>query len=522
MARYFVPVTTLVIVALLNMACATVDQLLLRPSLNHQPTLSRSLLNKAISYRGDDSRFRKVIDKLIDGQPVKYAVVGSSVATGRGSSFMDGAWVHLIHKWLELTYSPCADLRPGANFQMTDPGYIASHHMCPQSTITYIDLAVYASSPLYGEKCMASKIPQDVDLVLVEFGINDFYYTQEMMEICKDPAYQMSTTERRALERLYRKVLNLPSKPALLLFEPYSWNRLSNNNQHFGPLPEDFHVIFAQYYGNIQVISARNALYQKIKEIGAASLPLMNWFEVDTIHPKDEGHKMYADLVIHLFQTYTREQIMARREAMNPLGKVMPQVVDAGPLGGFEPPLQEPLIPHNYEHAGGFCAMGDEFKPKVVTSMGWDFVDEGFPLPNGLPHHKYGYVSKVPGSKLTMMIDTSLGGFANLAEGVQVLVAHLKSYEHMGKARISCVAGCTCLPATMDGHTMNHASVTSFASITVSPSPQCMLEVENLFESSSGEFKFKVIGVAVHDKAIDKSQFFFGGDHDDYADNKAG
>ena len=38
--------------------------------------------------------------------------------------------------------------------------------------------------------------------------------------------HQVATTERRALERLYRKVLNAPSKPALILFEPYSWARV--------------------------------------------------------------------------------------------------------------------------------------------------------------------------------------------------------------------------------------------------------------------------------------------------------
>ena len=287
-------------------------------------------------------------------------------------------------------------------------------------------------------------------------------------------------------------------------------------DQHFTLLPEDFHVIFAQYYGNIQVVSARNALYHKIKEIGAASLTLLNWYEVDLIHPKDEGHKMYADLLINFFQHFTREQIIRRREALS-----TSKVLDLLYLPEVEAPLPEPLVPHNYETSGGFCAMAEDFKKHVLGGAGWDWVDEGTPFPNGLQHHKWGYVSRVPGSKMTVMIDTSLGGYASVSEGVQVLVAHLKSYEHMGKAKVACVGGCMCMPASMDGHTKTKASITSFAAITVSPSANCILEFENLFETNSGEYKFKVIGLAVHDRTVESNQFYFGSDHDDYADSRA-
>ena len=99
---------------------------------------------------------------------------------------MDGSWVNLFHKWLEMTYSACAELRPGVTFQQTDWTYINSNHMCAQSSIEYLDLAVFASSPLYGEKCMSQRIPPDVDFVIVEFGINDFYYAKEVVDIAKD------------------------------------------------------------------------------------------------------------------------------------------------------------------------------------------------------------------------------------------------------------------------------------------------------------------------------------------------
>ena len=46
----------------------TLEALLARPALHHNPGLSRGLLNRAMSYVGDSTRIRKVADKLIDGE----------------------------------------------------------------------------------------------------------------------------------------------------------------------------------------------------------------------------------------------------------------------------------------------------------------------------------------------------------------------------------------------------------------------------------------------------------------------
>ena len=125
------------------------------------------------------------------GQPVKFAVLGSSISTGRGAPTADTSWTALLHKWLEMTFSACAELRPGAQFQVTDPQYVASSHMCSQSSIQYVDLAVFASTPLYSEKCMTSKVPADVDFVVIEYGVSDWYYEQEMGGMQQEPNNQV-------------------------------------------------------------------------------------------------------------------------------------------------------------------------------------------------------------------------------------------------------------------------------------------------------------------------------------------
>ena len=41
-------------------------------------------------------------------------------------------------------------------------------------------------------------------------------------------------------------------------------------------------------------------------------------------------------------------------------------------------------------------------------------------------------------------------------------LVHLKSYEHMGKAELTCLSGCTCEPYVLNGHTAEHVSQSYF------------------------------------------------------------
>ena len=61
------------------------------------------------------------------------------------------------------------------------------------------------------------------------------------------------TSERLALERLIRVVLGLPGRPAVLMYEAFSWSMAKTAVHGFGLLPQDSHAVLAQYYGEIQV-----------------------------------------------------------------------------------------------------------------------------------------------------------------------------------------------------------------------------------------------------------------------------
>ena len=46
--------------------------------------------------------------------------------------------------------------------------------MCGGSRIELVVLAVAAAGPGYVEACVLPKLPEDADLVVLDFGINDF------------------------------------------------------------------------------------------------------------------------------------------------------------------------------------------------------------------------------------------------------------------------------------------------------------------------------------------------------------
>ena len=75
----------------------------------------------------------------------------------------------------------------------------------------------------------------------------------------------------------------------------------------------------------------------------------------------------------------------------------------------------------------------------------------------------------------------------------KVQVAYLLSYEHMGKVQISCASGCECESAVVDAHERNFMqSVRWSRELLVTMSEACVIRLEVLHDTSSGEHKFKL------------------------------
>ncbi len=75
----------------------------------------------------------------------------------------------------------------------------------------------------------------------------------------------------------------------------------------------------------------------------------------------------------------------------------------------------------------------------------------------------------------------------------------LQSYTHMGMGSIRCVSGCICYPETtvFNSHWEQRASLQKWVYFGVSESPDCIIEVTNLQQTTSGEHKLKVQSLGV-------------------------
>lgn len=94
---------------------------------------------------------------------------------------------------------------------------------------------------------------------------------------------------------------------------------------------------------------------------------------------------------------------------------------------------------------------------------------------------------------LHSLVQVNTAGCPDPASTVTLGIGHLKSYERMGQALVSCVSGCTCQPTVFDGHNpYSPASQEFWAYVAVSQSEQCVFEVASLTATKSGQNKVKV------------------------------
>jgi hypothetical protein len=72
---------------------------------------------------------------------------------------------------------------------------------------------------------------------------------------------------------------------------------------------------------------------------------------------------------------------------------------------------------------------------------------------------------------------------------VVLILGILRSYQHMGRARLGCDSGCECEPLDFDAHHSERNSVINFLYHKVSQSAVCVVSITVLPQSSSGEHK---------------------------------
>jgi len=448
--------------------------------------LARGLVNP-----GDPQRLRCFAEKLLAGRVSRLSVLGGSVSFG--TTFTTGRSRTLYH-WKVYQYL-------NASF--------------PQAAHEHFQGAVPASGPSYMEHCVGWHLPPaGADLILLEYAVN----------------FDAMPDDAQCFERLLRKLLRLPSQPAIIIVNTMEivppggrlpWEKpdasypsqmdLSFVWKGHGPTmgAEDSINDVASYYG-VPCVSLRGALFDELKG-NASAFPIKQVFH-DRHHPSAWGHSLMAQMVTNLLEKAIEAAGAPSSAAGVRLHRLLSQGAAAGAssscLAALDkahapsaPKLWPPIHAEGDEAPVGTClkdmALADKLQP--TSTVGFRYLVEGSDA-----KMKPGIVGHRPADVASFCLDIS-----RLERGKPfvLLLGHLISYEHMGIAKVSCVDDCSCEPVEIDAHVPG-GKFSVFKAKTIVATRQaaaglhkvdeacgCKVEVRILEQTKSGEHKFKVLSL---------------------------
>eukprot|EP00887_Chlorella_sp_A99_P003432 scaffold7.g3432.t1 len=211
----------------------------------------------------------------------------------------------------------------------------------------------------------------------------------------------------------------------------------------------------------------------------------------DCVHPSDTGHQAMADLLIAVVQRAAAAEAvaalggrgapeLAAAAAVLASGAGRQRAAARGRPGGAVQPLPPPLQSGVVDAPTSLCLM-----------------------------QKWGWTATEPGAWAELLIDTressSADGGGKAGSGKKgsggghattVHLGHLKSYQHMGRARVECVAGCRCQPSTLEGAWERKATLQAQHSFQATQAGACRLRV-TVLPGSGGTHKVQLTSVMV-------------------------
>jgi hypothetical protein len=465
------------------------------------PTLLRSiwgdsqlLLNATevllgIEQAGSESRIACVRESLKSGRRVSIAAVGGSITAGM--TFKTSQTVALF------TYHAKIKLALDALFP---PAASGGHAL--------LNGGVPGTGPTYMEHCVHNHMPEDPDLVLLEYSVNTDH-------------------QPLSFERLLRRLLLHPRAPAILVVNAHRWRAIRSfdgrtdkcwsrkwerhvvdlrNNatqwdaQTWGDTPgavpgrpdlglmprfddalnsdEDAIASLCRHY-SVPLVSIRGGTLSAVRR-GALAIPS---FMSDCRHPTGQGHTFLAQSAL---QRLLAPPPGTGSEACRPAVASLPP-----PLFG-----EDAMVPDSTSS----CARGAQLPRHVSWASGFTLTDEG------RGPGKIGYVATEVGASLGLCLPT-LPGKSHL------WIGYLRSYEHMGRAGVTCAGTCRCEPMEIDGNEIRDGvSVTDMQMLTLkerkpgvsrpltpewppSATGCCALTLRVLPESTTREHKFKLMSL---------------------------
>ena len=207
---------------------------------------------KSLFFKGNNHRIKQALKN--NGKRKTVAFLGGSITLGwKGEEMLSENYSVLIYKYL-------CDIYPENNFE-------------------YVNMSLPSANSFIGLSILEKKIESSIipDIVFVEYAVNNECGREYMI----------------SYESLVRKLLNLPSKPAVIL--------IFTINQSFYT-SQGYMKRIGQNYG-LPMISIADI----IKSLVTENIIEWSMYSDDWIHPNIWGHKFIADCLTLYFQKIHEE-----------------------------------------------------------------------------------------------------------------------------------------------------------------------------------------------------------------------
>ncbi|KAG1658766.1 hypothetical protein FOA52_001308 [Chlamydomonas sp. UWO 241] len=431
------------------------------------------LRQRAQVSAGDTARMRMAMDRHARGEPLKVVFLGGSITAGQGN-WGDGL---SFPAWAEAVFNASIVANKGA------PNVKVHNGAVPGTLSSYMSV------------CHNIHTPKDADIIFVDYSVNDDW---EMFP-------PMNNGVRRPFERLLRKLLNYPKRPAVVLVHAYVWHSVLPPSGKFWASSERDHHEFGSFYGLPQ-LSVKAALWETFQQdklpgfrthrtrssMHGSHQPELDdqlrgqVFYWDLVHPDGlTGHRFMGEMVATL--------------VLDALASVRASPITDSEREAVARPIPPPMLPDNFESPSDKCFIGPAFLAAVASHDGWEYRDEG----KDPDKPKLGYISELPGSRLRFKVSTKALSFSPVESEKSVIIelSYLKSYVNMGQAAVRCVGGCTCDESRIDGHNDEKNSQLHLHEFKATQADECLIEIEVLGETRSGHHKVKISAIIISEEA---------------------
>ncbi|WWC93165.1 uncharacterized protein L201_008133 [Kwoniella dendrophila CBS 6074] len=217
----------------------------------------RTNIRMTRAYEGSHHRIRQFLHKALRGEHLTASVIGGSITKGH-QVWVNEIWFHKFWEWLN-------------EFVGEDVG------------VTQVNGAAPATGSDYFSFCFPLHIPTDSDIVFVELAVNDEGIPEHVEN----------------MENLLRGLLELPSKPAVVLVEAMAFS-----NGGMGGGGGRMHLPVAQYF-DVPVINQRHPIASHFGRYPQLVRPYFSqdwWGNPDMRHINARGHYDLGMLAASLIQ----------------------------------------------------------------------------------------------------------------------------------------------------------------------------------------------------------------------------